>query len=1095
MRPLTHRVSKLTKSVPLRFILVVPFILEISLAVGLTGWLSIQNGERAVNEVASQLRSEIVDRIRQYLETYIATPYKINRLNADAIHLGELNLQDLSKLEQHLWYQLQAFESVTAIYLGSEQGEHVAVERVENGDLQVKISGKSTGGEIRIYAVDNNRNRIKLLRAKPNYDSRTRPWYRDAVKAGKTNWGEIYKLFATPKYVLNASLPVYDDRGKLLGVTAVDYSLLGISQFLRSLKIGRSGETFILERRTGLLVGSSGIQQPYTIENPTEPIVDQIPKRVKATESNDILTRLTTQYLLERFGSLTRIADKQQLDFNIDGHRQFLQVMPLKNDRGLDWLIVVVVPESDFMAQIDANTRATILLCLGAFGLATMLGIFTSRWIAQPILQLGSASVAIANGDLNQTVTASGTKELKMLARSFNQMAQQLRESFAALAKTNEDLEVRVEQRTEELSEKNDRLQQEIRDRQKAESALKRSEAKFRHIFENSQVGIFRARLEDGLILDANQRYLTMMGHNSAAEAIWVTRSVDYYIDPDERLRVLEIILTDGEVHNFEAQFRRYDGLEFWGLFSARLNLEEGCLDGVISDISDRKRAEADLQEAVQVAEVANRAKSQFLSNMSHELRTPLNVILGFTQLLARSGSLAQKQQNYLDTIGRSGEHLLNLINDVLEIAKIETGRTTLNENNFALYDWLDSLQQMFRFKAESKGLVLVFDLAPDVPDTIRTDEGKLRQVLMNLLGNAIKFTERGSITLRVSLIIGTKNREPVTNDKEQKTIHFEIEDTGPGIAPEEIETLFKPFVQAQVGRQSQQGTGLGLAISQEYVQLMGGKISVESYLGKGTIFRFDIRASLVGADELPLQASGRQAIALEAGQPTYRILIAEDKPENRSLLVELLAPVGFEVREASDGTEAISLTQSWSPHLIWMDMRMPVMDGFEATKQIKSALTSSPIVIALTGSAFEEDRIAALSVGCDDFVRKPFRAETIFEKMSEHLGVRYIYQSLQLPSLPAKGVLAMSERLGKAHATRSRLQPDELRKSLAAMPVEWVEQLHQAAMRVNAKQILKLIEQIPDGNASFTNALTEMANNFAFEEIIALTRSQLGKQ
>ncbi|NJK50692.1 hypothetical protein HC931_23535 [Candidatus Gracilibacteria bacterium] len=375
MRPLTHRVSKLTKSVPLRFILVVPFILEISLAVGLTGWLSIQNGERAVNEVASQLRSEIVDRIRQYLETYIATPYKINRLNADAIHLGELNLQDLSKLEQHLWYQLQAFESVTAIYLGSEQGEHVAVERVENGDLQVKISGKSTGGEIRIYAVDNNRNRIKLLRAKPNYDSRTRPWYRDAVKAGKTNWGEIYKLFATPKYVLNASLPVYDDRGKLLGVTAVDYSLLGISQFLRSLKIGRSGETFILERRTGLLVGSSGIQQPYTIENPTEPIVDQIPKRVKATESNDILTRLTTQYLLERFGSLTRIADKQQLDFNIDGHRQFLQVMPLKNDRGLDWLIVVVVPESDFMAQIDANTRATILLCLGAFGLATMLGI------------------------------------------------------------------------------------------------------------------------------------------------------------------------------------------------------------------------------------------------------------------------------------------------------------------------------------------------------------------------------------------------------------------------------------------------------------------------------------------------------------------------------------------------------------------------------------------------------------------------------------------------------------------------------------------------------------------------------------------------
>jgi signal transduction histidine kinase len=591
MRFLTHRVSKLTKSVPLRFILVVPFILEISLAVGLTGWLSIQNGERAVNGVASQLRSEITARIQQYLETYVATPHKINQVNADAIQLGQLDLQNFPQLEQHFLHQIQIFESVRAIYVGTEQtGGHIGSELGEDGILLMKVSGEETGHEVRFYEVDANYKRTRLVRSKPNFNSRTRPWYQTAVKKKKANWGEIYKLYAVPKYVLNASLPVYDDRQNLLGVVAVDFSLEKISQFLKSLKIGRSGETFIVERQTGLLVASSANQAPYIIPNPTAPVTQQDAKRVAAIASSDVLGRLTTKHLLDRFGSLTRITNQQQLDFNIDGKRQFLQVMPLQDDRGLDWLIVVVVPESDFMAQIDANTRATILLCLGAFGIATLLGIYTSRWIVQPILRLSNASVAIANGDLNQTVTARGTKELKMLARSFNQMAQQLRESFAALAKTNEELEMRVEQRTEELSEKNDRLQQEIR---------------------------------------------------------------------------------------------------------------------------ERKRAEANLQEAVKVAEVANRAKSQFLSNMSHELRTPLNVILGFTQLLDRSGSLAQKQQNYLDTIGRSGEHLLNLINDVLEIAKIEAGRTTLNENNFALHGWLDSLQQMFRFKAESKGLELIFDFAP----------------------------------------------------------------------------------------------------------------------------------------------------------------------------------------------------------------------------------------------------------------------------------------------------------------------------------------------------------------------------------------------
>lgn len=621
--------------------------------------------------------------------------------------------------------------------------------------------------------------------------------------------------------------------------------------------------------------------------------------------------------------------------------------------------------------------------------------------------------------------------------------------------------------------------------RKQAEKALRQSEAKFRNIFENSQVGIFRSRLEDGLILDANQRFITMMGYNSAAEVIGLKRSVEFYFDKSERPKVVEILRTNGNIHNYETQFCKRDGSVYWVLFSASLNTEERYFEGVASDISDRKQAEAALQQAMEAAEVANRAKSQFLSNMSHELRTPLNVILGFTQLMTRNGSLTLQQQEYLDTISRSGEHLLTLINDVLEMSKIEAGRTTLNENSFDLYGLLNWLYTMLRLKAETKGLELIFDQVADLPQFIRTDESKLRQVLVNLLGNAIKFTQVGSVTLRVRV----ENTQNLTTPPR---LLFVVEDTGPGIAVTELKSLFDPFVQTETGRNSHEGTGLGLPISEKFVQLMGGQITVESQLGQGAVFGFDIQTSLVEADELQtlveankLQTTKplRQVKGLEDGQPNYRVLIVEDKQENRQLMVELLTSVGFQVREATNGQEGIDLWKSWSPHLIWMDMRMPVMDGFEATKQIKTAGSQAPVVIALTGSAFEEERMTVLSTGCDDYVRKPFRAEVIFEKMAEHLGVRYLYDSVQLCSVEKENSLDSLQQ--------PILKPEELGQALAHMPTNWLEQLHQAAIKVNAKQVHYWIEQMPTANVPLANALSELVNNFCFEEIVTLTQLQ----
>jgi signal transduction histidine kinase/CheY-like chemotaxis protein len=485
------------------------------------------------------------------------------------------------------------------------------------------------------------------------------------------------------------------------------------------------------------------------------------------------------------------------------------------------------------------------------------------------------------------------------------------------------------------------------------------------------------------------------------------------------------------------------------------------------------------LEQKAREAEAANRAKSEFLANMSHELRTPLNTILGFTQLITRDPSVSSSQLDSLEIISRSGEHLLTLINDVLSMSKIEAGRTVLNESNFDLYVMLDSVEEMFQQKADSKGLNLIFERSSNVPQYVLADESKLRQVLINLLGNAVKFTQEGGVALRVRTVNGSRltiNSEP-SKFNNQQMLHFEVEDTGPGISPNEIDKLFKPFVQTETGRKSQQGTGLGLTISQQFVQLMGGNITVNSTLGQGTIFAFEIQIRSGEKTEIQTQNHKRRVIALEPNQPQYRILIVEDKWENRRLLVKLLTTVGFEVREAENGLEGISIWQSWEPHLILMDMRMPVMDGYEATKQIKTHLKGqATTIIALTASAFDEERAIILSAGCDDFVRKPFREEVIFDKIAQYLGVRYIYEDSNQP-------------LSNHHQDNNAESFVLTVESLSVMSAEWIKQLHQAALCTDEKQIFELIEDIPPESATLAIALTDLVNNFRIDKIIDLTQ------
>ncbi|NJM62899.1 MAG: HAMP domain-containing protein [Oscillatoriales cyanobacterium RU_3_3] len=644
---------------PLRAVVIIPVVLQIIGAIGIVGYLSFRNGQKTINNVVSQLQTEVSSRITQHLDNQFNTVRHLAEINGDAVDMRLLDYNNFEQVAQFFWQQLQHY-NINYISFAFASGDFTGAGRFFDGD-RVTVDEVSQARNVKqnwyIFNTDREGNRTTLAVDNGPYIAKEEDWYVKTALAGKPTWSLDRSASPPDALSVSANRPVYDKNRRLIGVIGVERRLAQISDFLSQLKFSNSGRIFIIER-SGLIVASSSSEKPFTI-------VSEKVERLSATNSSDPLISHTAQYLKNRFEDFNKIQQSQHLEFVLEEQRQFVKVLPWQDEWGLDWLVVVAVPESDFMGQINANTRTTILLCIAALAVAAVLGFATSRPIVKPILRLRKASESIAAGELDSTVEVSGPHELSALSQSFNRMINQLRDSFITLQNTNKQLEQNLEARTVEL------------------------------------------------------------------------------------------------------------------------------------------------QQAREIADSANRAKSEFLANMSQELRTPLNGILGYAQILQRSELLTEKGRSGINQIYQCGSQLLMLINDLLDFSQVEARKLELHPVPFYFPSFIQSIAEISIAGAGEKGISFDFRVDSAMPAGLLGDEKRLRQLLLNLLGNAIKFTEKGGVVFQVRItkndkLAGNSSIEQSNKNHQLRTqnsyhIRFLVEDTGPGIIPEQLEKSSSLSIEAAI--------------------------------------------------------------------------------------------------------------------------------------------------------------------------------------------------------------------------------------------------------------------------------------------------------
>ena len=806
-------ISRIFSRLPLKFLLVVPFVIQIVLLVGVMGWLSYLNGQATIEDMANRLRQEITGHIRDKISNFLSIPATVDHFNLQAFDHQQIDVTEIDSTARYLWRQLKYFPSLTYISYSNNQGHVISAYRdFVTKELRIFLANEATQHAHLQYATDDQGNRTIQIKSVPNYDGRVRVWFKAVLAAGKPIWYPVYKYYSLDDLGVGLGTPVYAKDGTFQGMFTADIALSQISEFLQNLHIGDSGVAFITEA-DGSLIASSNLQKLFTMPN-------NVMQRLKATENDHPLIQASAHYLQRQFKQISEITTTQQFDFIADNQKYFLQVTPVRYEGGLNWWIIVAIPQSDFMQHIDNNTYNTIKLSILALFIAILIGLLTARRIIHPILTLNNAAKVIAIGQWNHVVPLQRDDELGQLAQAFNQMAGQLHTLF---------------------------------------TKIESNEARLKQFLEAMPIGVMVLRA-DGRIHYINQWAIKLLGRGMEPlhDPSGLPEIYQAYVAGTQQLYPVEQMpiyrALHGEVSSVDdMEIHNRDKIIPIEVLGTPLFDEQGKIFysiAVFQDITERKQAEEDRIRLAQEQEAKyaalrytheieiknlqliqlNQDKNEFLGIAAHDLKNPLTGILGAAELIQESARDLSTEEivHYAEMIAEASEQMVDLIGNLLDVNRIESDKVAIKLQQVNIATVLQKLLQSYHGRATAKNIRLHFD-SNMTEILIWADANILRQVLDNIISNAIKYSPLDK-TVYIRLVTT------------EQTIRCEVQDEGPGLSEEDQQKLFGKFTRLTARPTAgENSTGLGLFIVKKLVEAMHGKVWCESELGHGACFIIEL--------------------------------------------------------------------------------------------------------------------------------------------------------------------------------------------------------------------------------------------------------------